>query len=175
MSLNNSFHTSHFHAYHLYVSVATVYFKFMSFLVENVPLGSFSSRDSDIGWVQEGSHLRPVVISPVIRDQCKTLLSESFTRKLFLIAINFQFIDADKIINKKDEHDIKIEEEVTKIQSESTVMVAAKEAMVNHSTGFWQKSKWAKRLSNKVVRFRNILMENKVFVVTNTIYSLMVL
>lgn len=140
------------------MDVVTIYFKFMSLLVENIPLGSYSSRESDVGWVQEGSHLSPIIISSTVRDQCKILLAESFIRKLFHVAIDCNHIDHDNILNRKDERDRKMEEEVMKIQSESAISVAAKEAMKDHTAGFWQKSKWAKKLSKRVT---SLLVKNK--------------
>eukprot|EP00557_Chaetoceros_sp_GSL56_P007737 CAMPEP_0176505780 /NCGR_PEP_ID=MMETSP0200_2-20121128/16685_1 /TAXON_ID=947934 /ORGANISM="Chaetoceros sp., Strain GSL56" /LENGTH=1269 /DNA_ID=CAMNT_0017905373 /DNA_START=111 /DNA_END=3920 /DNA_ORIENTATION=+ len=138
---------------HINVNVAIAYFKFMSLLVENTPLGSFSSRESEIGWIEEGSRVSPVVISSIVRDQCKILLTEDFVRKIFRIALDFDPTDVDQILGQKDERDMKIEEELKIIQTESVLSVAAKEAMIDHSTGFWKKSKWAKNLSKKLTSF----------------------
>jgi hypothetical protein len=125
----------------------------MSVLVENVPLGSFSSKESEIGWIEEGSRLSPIVVSSIVRDQCKIFLTEDFVRKVFRAALDFNIMDVNAILTQKDDRDIKIEEELKAIQSESALSVAAKEALTDHSTGFWQKSKWAKKLSKKVVRY----------------------
>jgi hypothetical protein len=129
----------------------------MSLLVENTPLGSFSSRESEIGWVEEGSRLSPIVVSSIVRDQCKILLAEDFVRKVFRTALDIDVVSVDTVLHQKDEKDIKIEEELKSIQSESALSVAAKEATADHSTGFWQKSKWARNLSKKVVRLQNYI------------------
>jgi len=132
--------------------VASVFFNFMSILVEMVPLGAFSSRESEMGWIKQGSHLTPIVLSAVVREQCKILLVDSFTRELFNIATDPDAIGTDSILRKKIANDVKLEKELHDIRAISAVGVAAKEAMIDRSTGFWQ-SKWAKQLSKKVVSF----------------------
>ena len=119
----------------------------MSILVDIVPLGAFSSRHSEMEWIQQGSHLIPIVLSPVVRDQCKILLSDTFIREMFSLATAKLDADAARVLNKKDSMDIKLENELDEIRNVSAISVAAKEATVDRSTGFWKRSKWAKQLS----------------------------
>ena len=135
----------------MHLAAATIFFDFMSILVDAVPLGAFSSRENEMGWIEQASHFTPVVLSSVVRDQCKLFLVDSFTREIFNIASNSNKSNIDAILKKKDANDNKLEQELEEIKSKSTVTVAAQEAMVNRSTGFWKKSNWAKQLSKKVV------------------------
>ena len=123
----------------------------MTLLLDIVPIGALSSRESEVGWIEQGSHITPIVLSSVVREQCKLLLVDSFTRELFNIASDPNKINADAVLQKKDPRDFKLEKELDEISSQSVVSVAAKEAMVIRSTGFWKKSKWAKTLATKVV------------------------
>jgi len=128
------------------LSVATLFFNFMSLLVEKVPLGAFSSRESEMGWIKKGSILSPIILSVVVRDQCKTLLLESFIREVFNVAADPEAFGTEYVLNKKNGKDIKLEKELSDIKSHSATAVAAREAKIDRSTGFWKKSKWAKKL-----------------------------
>jgi len=127
-------------------SVATLYFNFMSLLVEKIPLGALSSRESEMGWIKKGSILSPIILSVVIRDQCKMFLLESFVREVFNIAADPDVIRTEHILSKKDGKDVKMEKELSEIKSHSATSVAAREAKIDRSTGIWKKSKWAKKL-----------------------------
>jgi hypothetical protein len=124
----------------------------MTLLLDVVPIGALSSRESEVGWIEEGSHLQPLILSTVVREQCKLVLVDSFTRELFNIAIDLSTVDTDAILQQKDSKDKKLEKELDEIKSQSVVSVAASEAMADKNNGvFWKKSKWAKNLANKMV------------------------
>jgi hypothetical protein len=61
---------------------AAIYFDFVTVLHDVVPLGTFSSRDSVVEWITDGKgHHKPVVLSPVVIDQCKLLFRQIGNRK----------------------------------------------------------------------------------------------
>lgn len=101
--------------------------------------------------MSHGSHLTPIVLSQVIRDQCKQLLVDSYVRGLFNCAIDDQVLNSDLIINRKDRKDVANEKELQDAGSSSATALAAQDAMVDRSKKFWQ-SRWAKKLSKKMVR-----------------------
>jgi hypothetical protein len=131
----------------------------MSLLVDKVPLGAFSSRESEMGWIKKGSMLSPIVLSVVVRDQCKMFLLESFIREVFKIASDPEVIGTETLLSKKDAKDMKLEKEVNAIKSVSVTAVAAEESKIDRSTGFWKKSKWAKKLVS------NCCVESKAFII----------
>ena len=134
---------------HFDFDCAVLYFNFMSYLLSVVPLGAFSSRESAVEWMDNKGHLTPVVLPTVIRDQCKIFLADSHVRRLMNIAIDNEVLNTEKILSTKNSNDMKHESEMREILRESAVSVAAQEAKVDRSKGFWQ-SKWAKRLSKQM-------------------------
>jgi ubiquitin-protein ligase E3 C len=132
------------------INDGTKYFNFLARLVDLIPIGTFCSRQSSVEWISDGSKLTPVVLSPVILDQCKLIFLDSFVRNVFHYAIDTTGVQVDKVINNKDKRDEKLENDFKQIFSESLASVAAKEAMIDRSKGFL-KSKWAKTLSKKIV------------------------
>ena len=130
--------------------VATLYFNFMAILVNEIPLGAFRSRESEMEWIKSGSHLKPIILSPVVREQCKIFLTDAFTRNLFNLATDPEVINAEIILQRRDKRDDKLEKELNDIRTQSVTRIAAKEAMEERTSG-WRKSKWAKDLSRKVV------------------------
>lgn len=108
---------------------------------------------SAVEWVSIGSSSTPVVLSPVVLSEVMVLLSDSYVRSLFTIAINDEVLQTRKVIDTKTDKDIKHEKDLEKLGMFSAASVAAKEAMVDRNRNFWQSSKWAKKISQSVVRF----------------------
>lgn len=130
---------------------ASMYFNLLSTVIDVVPLGAFSSRQSAVEWVSlGGTHHTPIVLSSVVIDQCKTLVLDSYVRQLFRCAIDDEAFKTDDILELKNEKDLKHEKELLDIGTASAASLAAKEAMIDRSKSFWQTSKWAKKLSQSV-------------------------
>ena len=132
------------------VAAAALYFNFTAFLSDLIPVTTFSSRQSSVEWISDGSHLTPIVLSPVLLDQCKLILLDSYVRSLFNCAIDVDALNVEAIITRKDSKDKKLEKDLVEILTESSTTVAAREAMVDRTKGFWQRSKWAKKLQKIV-------------------------
>lgn len=100
--------------------------------------------------MSEGTRSTPIVLSVVIIDQCKALLADSYVRNLFNCAIDEDIIRVESIIASKNDKDRKYEKEMTELGSASAASLAAREARVDRSKGFWQSSRWAKKLSKNI-------------------------
>ena len=122
----------------------------MTFLIDLIPLGTFSSRQSSVEWLKDGTQSTPVILSPLIIDQCKLIYNDSYVRSLFNCAIDKDCMNVDTIINRKDKRDVTLEADLEEILTQSLTEVAAREAMVDRSKGFMH-SNWAKKLSHKFV------------------------
>jgi ubiquitin-protein ligase E3 C len=130
---------------------AAIYFDFVTVLLDVVPLGTFSSRDSVVEWITDGKgHHKPVVLSPVIIDQCKLLLVDSFVRRLFNCAIDTDALETEKVLASKNDKDKKHEKDLLEEGSSSAATLAAKEARMDRNRSFWNSSKWARKLSKGV-------------------------
>jgi ubiquitin-protein ligase E3 C len=131
-------------------SATTRLFKFIATLVDAVPLGTFLSRESVVEWISDGmGHHSPVVLSPIVMEQCKLLLVDAFVRKLFTCAIDEQALNTEHVLLTKNEKDLKHEVDLQEAgQSASTL--AAKEARVDRSRGFWNSSAWARKVTKGV-------------------------
>uniref|UniRef100_A0A7S4JH34 Uncharacterized protein n=1 Tax=Odontella aurita TaxID=265563 RepID=A0A7S4JH34_9STRA len=130
---------------------ASLYFDLLSVVIDLVPLGAFSSRQSAVEWLSlGGAHHTPIVLSSVVIDQCKTLVLDSYVRQLFKCAINDTAFNTDKILESKDEKDLKHEKDLIDVGTTSAANLAAKEAMIDRSKSFWQASKWAKKISQSM-------------------------
>lgn len=129
---------------------ATIFFDFLSLIIDKVPLGAFSSKHSEMVMISDGAHLSPVVLSTVIRDQCKSFLIDSNVRNLFRAAVDADIAGIDKRLSRKDNKDILLQKELDDLKMISSVSVAAKEAMIDRSSSFWQGSGWAKQISKKM-------------------------
>ena len=127
-----------------------LYFLVMASLVDSAPLGALSSRPSAVEWVNEGTKSTPIVLSVIIIDQCKALLADAYVRNLFNCAIDKDIIRVESIIASKNDKDRKYEKEMAELGSASAASLAAREARVDRSKGFWQSSKWAKKLSKNL-------------------------
>ena len=101
-------------------------------------------------WVSEGTKSTPIVLSVVVIDQCKALLADSYVWNLFNCAIDEDTIRVESIIAGKNDKDQKYEKEMSELGGASAASLAAQEARVDRSKGFWQSSKWAKKLSKNL-------------------------
>jgi ubiquitin-protein ligase E3 C len=130
---------------------AALYFNILAVLVDAIPLGTFSSRDSSIEWVTDGrGQHTPIVLSPVVIDQCKLLLLDSFVRKLYTCAIDLEALNTVRVLNEKNENDLKQEKDLFEGGASSPAALAEKEARVDRTRTFWQSSKWAQKLTKGV-------------------------
>ncbi|KAL3776550.1 hypothetical protein ACHAW5_008712 [Stephanodiscus triporus] len=127
---------------------AAEYFNFLAILINSAPLGTFSSRMSAVEWVSVGSSSTPIVLSGVVIEQVSAILSDSYVRSLFTLAINDDELDTKNVIHTKTEKDGKHEKDLEDIGMSSATSVAAKEALADRNRSFWQSSKWAKKLTS---------------------------
>lgn len=133
------------------VASATLFFNVMASLLDVIPVGTFSSRDSSVEWMTDGKgHHTPIVLSSVILDQCKLLLVDSLVRRLFTCAINTEALNTDAILTQKNDKDLKHEKDLFEEGASSAATLAAKEARIDRSRSFWNSSKWAKQLTKGV-------------------------
>jgi len=124
-------------------TAASIFFDFVATLVDAVPLGTFSSNDSAVEWISDAKgHFQPVILSPVIIDQCKLLLVDSFVRRLLNCAIDSKALDTDQVLNVKSEKDKKHEKDLMDGGSTSAALLVAKEARIDRNRSFWNSSKW---------------------------------
>ena len=134
----------------LHCSSATRFYRFIATLVDAVPIGTFSSRESVVEWISDGKgHHSPVVLSPVVMGQCKFLLADSFVRKLFHGAIDKKSLKTDEILKLKTEKDLKHEKNLQEAGA-TAASLAAKEARVERNKSFFKSSGWARRLKKGV-------------------------
>ena len=125
-------------------------FKFIATLVDAVPLGTFLSRESVVEWISDGKgHHSPVVLSPIVMEQCKLLLVDAFVRKLFTCAIDEQALNTERVLLIKNEKDLKHGADLQEA-GQSAATLAAKEARVDRSRGFWNSSAWARKVTKGV-------------------------
>lgn len=130
---------------------AIVFFQFLAILVDAVPVSTFSSRESVVEWISDGKgHHSPVVLSPVILEQCRLLVSDAWARRLFNVAMDSEYLQTENILSKKTEKDMKIEKELAEVSASSAAALAAKEARTDRSKAFWKSSAWARKLSQGV-------------------------
>lgn len=132
-------------------SDAAFFFDFISILVDAVPLGTFSSRESAVEWISDGDHHTPIVLSSVICDQCKLLVVDSFVRNLFNCAIDEDALGVQDVLRSKNDKDMKHEKEMSEFGTSSATSLAASEAKVDRNKSFWKSSKWARKLSSGMV------------------------
>lgn len=99
-----------------------------------------------------GSHHTPIVLSTVVIEQCKLLLVDSFVRSLFNCA-DSPTLGTEEVLRAKNDKDLKHEKDLAEVRTSSAASLAAKEARVDRNKGFWQSSRWARKLSSGVVRF----------------------
>ena len=127
------------------------FFRFIAALVDDVPIGTFiSTRESTITWIKIDGNQKPVVLSPIILEQCKCLLVENYVRRMFLAAIDTQFLQTDTVLASKNDQDLKQESDWIAASSSSAASLAAKEARIDRNKEFWNSSNWARKLSKRV-------------------------
>jgi len=125
---------------------STLFYQLLATLVDDVPLATFSSRESSVEWISDGKgHHSPVVLSSVIIEQCKSLLVDSFVRKLLDCAIDTDELRTEVILQQKNEKDIK-QETALRESGGNAASLAAQEAKINRSKGFFQSAVWAQRI-----------------------------
>lgn len=129
---------------------AALFFNFIATLLDVVPLGTLSTaRESAVEWISDGkSHLTAVVLSPVVLEQCKYLLLDSYVRDLFTVAIDDKAMKTDETLLEKTDKDVKQEKDLS--SNTTAASLAAKEARVDRSKGFWKSAKWAKNIKSGV-------------------------
>lgn len=129
---------------------AALFFNFVATLLDVVPLATLSAaRESAVEWISDGkSHLTAVVLSPVVLEQCKYILHDSFVRDLFAFAIDDEAMGTDKTLREKTDKDMKQEKDLS--GTATAAGLAAKEARIDRSKGFWNSSKWAKNVKKGV-------------------------
>lgn len=135
---------------------AAIFYKFLSTLLDAIPLATLTSRESVVEWISDGKgHLSPVVLSPTVMEQCKYLLSDAFVRRIFSCAIDSDALQVENILNQKDDYDKKQEAELHEAGASATSL-AAKEARVDRSKGFWQSSGWAKKIGKGMSKIMSV-------------------
>ena len=120
---------------YIYIAAAS-YFNLLSALADLIPTSTFSSRQSSVAWLNDGAQMTPIVLSPVILDQCKLILLDSNVRTLFNCAIDMDALNVNSIIHKKDIRDENLEKDLKAILTETLKSVATKEAKADRSKGF---------------------------------------
>lgn len=133
---------------------ASSFFKFIGMIVDAVPVTTFSSRESVVEWVSDGKgHHTPVVLSPVILEQCRQLVSDgAWVRRLFQASMADDELlkKTEIVLGKKNDSDRKLEKELQAVGSSSAASLAAKEARVDRNKRLWNSSAWAQRLTKGV-------------------------
>lgn len=127
-------------------AASTAFYQFIATLVDAVPLATFSSRESVVEWISDGKgHHSPVVLSSVVMEQCKSLLLDSGVRKLMDCAIDNDALKTEAILMQKNEKDIK-QENALRDSGGNAAALAAQEAKIDRSKGFFNSAGWAKRI-----------------------------
>jgi hypothetical protein len=107
-----------------------------------------------VDWLCDGSQMTPIVLCPVIVDQCKILLSDNYTRALFQNALVHASVDTDQILLMKDKHDLEMEKDMAEIRLSSASSLASKDATTaDRSKTLIVTSEWAKKVTRGVVSF----------------------
>jgi hypothetical protein len=135
---------------------STLYFKFLATLVDAVPVSTFTTRESVVEWVTDGKgHHSPVVIAPVILEQCRSLVADAWVRKLFQAAMDVEKLQTDAVLHQKTDMDRKMELELLQVSGISATTLASKEARIDRSKTFWNSSPWARKLTRGVATIIN--------------------
>ena len=127
------------------------FFRVVAALVDDIPLGTFiSTRESTITWINVDGNQKPIVLSPIILEQCKSLLVENYVRRMFLAAIDTTYLQTDTVLASKNDQDLKHESDWSESSSSSAASLAAKEARIDRNKKFWNSSNWARKLTKGV-------------------------
>ena len=135
------------HPERLDFEACATYFRFLAILVDAVPITTFSSGDSVVEWVADGAHSSPVILSPILLEHCRMLVTDRWVRNLFHCAINPNRLNTEQVLMKKNKKDIKMEKELTDVGGRSVASLAAIEARVDRKRSFWKSSAWARNLT----------------------------
>ena len=108
------------------------FFNLLSTLLNQTPLGTFTQHAA-VEWIHSGTSHTPIILDPIIIEQCRTLLLDSWVSILFNIAMNDEMLGTDFSLRKKTEKDLKYEKEMTGI---SAMKLAANEARLER--GIWR-------------------------------------
>lgn len=135
---------------------STLYFKFLATLVDAVPVSTFTTRESVVEWITDGKgHHSPVVIAPVVLEQCRSLVADAWVRKLFQAAMDVEKLQTDIVLHQKTDNDRKMELELLQVSGSSATTLASKEARIDRSKTFWNSSPWARKLTQGVATILN--------------------
>ena len=130
---------------------ATLYYDFLAVLLDAIPLTSFSSRESAVEWIDDGKgHHTPVVLSPVVLEQCRAITLDSFVRRIFRCAIDTEYFQTESVLAERTDEDTKMEKDLLEASGSSNTALAAREARMDRSKPFWATSKWARRITKNV-------------------------
>ncbi|KAL3945620.1 MAG: hypothetical protein SGBAC_000276 [Bacillariaceae sp.] len=131
-------------------TMSATFYEFVATLVDAIPLGTLSTKDSVVEWFSDGKGRETcILLSPVVMRQCRMVLSSSIVRRLFLCAIDEESLKTNEVLGTKTQKDLKQEKELEEAGS-SAVSLAAKEAKIDRSRSFWKNSSWAKKASTGV-------------------------
>ena len=161
--------------WHFRLSTATLYSNVSTLLLDAVPLATFSSQESAVIWISGGSsahrdndhndpnspmsssganHYTPVILSPVVLDQCKSLLVDSLVRRMFLSALNTTALQTDAAIKAMNDKDREMAQDLAGAAVGTLLLAASlatKEARNDrHGAAFWNSCKWARELTKRV-------------------------
>jgi ubiquitin-protein ligase E3 C len=126
---------------------ATIFYKFVALLVDAVPLGTLTTRDSVVEWFSEKGHEKAIRLSPCVMEQCRRILSSGLVRVLFHCAIDEDILKTKEILARKNERDLKHEKEFQDSGANaSAVSLAAKEVTERRKSIF--SSSWARKLTD---------------------------
>jgi len=128
-------------------AMSATFYEFVATLIDAIPLGTLSTKDSVVEWFSDGKGRETcVLLSPVVMRQCRMVLSSSIVRRLFLCAIDEESLKTKEVLSSKTQKDLKQEKELEEA-GPSAVSLAAKEAKIDRSKSFWRSSTWAKKAS----------------------------
>lgn len=132
------------------------YFDFISLLVDEVPLSTYTTKESSaVEWIDDGhGHFKPIILSNIVLDQCKGILVDSYVRKLFLLSMNNEKLqnEVDITLKSKTDTDIIHEKDMREVDGSITTAaeLAAKQCRIDQNRNFWNSSKWAKKIAKSV-------------------------
>jgi hypothetical protein len=128
----------------------SLFFQFVATLVDAIPLGTFSSRESIVEWISDGKgHHSPVVLSTVVMEQCKMLLVDAFVRKLLYCAIDDDLLGTEDTLRQKNDKDVKQETALQEAGTSASTL-AAQEARIDRNRSFWNASSWGKKVAKLI-------------------------
>lgn len=131
---------------------AASFYKILATLVDALPLATFSSRESVVEWISDGKgHHTPIVLSSIVMEQCKSLLVDSYVRRLLDCAIDEDALRMEVILQQKNDKDIR-QEKALQDAGRNAASLAAQEAKVDRSKGFFNSAGWARRIKGGMTK-----------------------